>query len=193
MKNILIIVDKGDVWEITGAIVQTDEYEVDPEMVREIKSRELFNYIKNTLKTSSIQFDKKTEGELIEEDLEIYEYDELLLKKENTLNKARTYISTRLNAISLFELYEFTLCNNILVEAGFRITDANRKEKYLEIIDKGEISLIDALERFLISKDRLEVVNSWYKQYRKFELDIYNCRGIYEVDDRYKTFVQIFE
>ena len=193
MKNILIIVDKGDVWEITGAMVQTDEYEVDPEMVHEIKSRELFNYIKNTLKTSSIQFSKDTEGELIEEDLEIYEYDELLLKKENTLNKARIYISTRLNAISLFELYEFTLCNNILVEAGFTITDANRKEKYLEIIDKGDINLIDALERFLKSKDRLEIVNSWYKQYREFELDIYNCHGIYEVNDRYKTFVQIFE
>ena len=192
MKNILIIQDKGDVWEITDTTIQPDDYVVDTEMVLEV-DKALFNFIKGTLYTSRIQYPKDLDGKLIQQDLMIVEYDPVTSHKERILNKGREYISTRLNAVSLFELYEFMVCNLDLIEKGFVITNKNRREKYLEIIDAGEIETIDLLERLLNSKDKLEGISGWYNQYRAFEADIYKLNDIDKINERYKVFVQIFE
>ena len=193
MKNILIIQDKGDVWEITDTTIQPDDYVVDPEMVYEVDNKALFVFIKNNLKKSQIQFPKDLDGKLIQEDLIIRDYDPVTSHRERVLNKAREYISTRLNAVSLFELYEFMVCNLELVEKGFIITNKNRRDKYLEIIDDGDIDTIDLLERLLNSKEKLESVSGWYNQYRAFESDLYKLNNVDDIDDRFKVFVQIFE
>lgn len=193
MKNILIIQDKGNVWEITDTIVQPDDYVVDPEMVYELNNKKLFTFIKNKLNSSQIQYPKTIDGKLIEEDLIIIDYDVISIHRERTLNKGREYISTRLNAVSLFELYEFLVCNLDLIEKGFVITNTNRREKYLEIIDAGDIDTIDLLERLLNSKDKLESISGWYNKYRTFESDLYKLNDIKKIDDRFKIFVQIFE
>lgn len=192
MKNILIIQDKGKVWEITDTIVQPDDYVVDPDMVLEV-DKGLFNFVKSKIQGAQIQYPKDISGKLIKSDLIIVDYDPVTSHRERILNKAREYISTRLNAVSLFELYEFMVCNLDLIEKGYVITNKNRRKKYLEIIDTGEIETIDLLERLLNSKDKLESISGWYNQYRTFESDMYKLNNIDDMDERYKVFVQIFE
>lgn len=148
MKNIFIIQDKGDVWEITDTTIQPDDYVVDPEMVIEVK-KALFVFVKNKLNAAQIQYPKTIDGELIKEDLIIVDYDAVTSHRERVLNKAREYISTRLNAVSLFELYEFMVCNLDLIEKGFVITNGNRRAKYLDIIDAGEIDPDVMLDAFI--------------------------------------------
>ncbi len=121
------------------------------------------------------------------------DYDHVTSHRERVLNKAREYISTRLNAVSLFELYEFLVCNLDLIEKGFVITNKNRRKKYLDIVDAGDVETIDLLERLLNSKDKLESISGWYNQYRTFESDIYKLNNIDAIDERFKVFVQIFE
>jgi hypothetical protein len=192
MKNIFIIQDKGKVWEITDTTIQPDDYVVDPDMVIEVDNQ-LFSFVKNKIGTSQIQYSKDVIGKLIKEDLMIVDYDPITSYKEKILNKGREYISTRLNAVSLFELYEFLVCNLELIEKGFVITNKNRRQKYLDIIDAGDIETIDLLERLLNSKDKLESISGWYNQYRTFEKDVYKLNKIDDIDERYKVFVQIFE
>jgi hypothetical protein len=192
-RKIAIIVDKGDVWEITGTTVQLDEYVVDPEMVVEIFDDELFNFIKKKLKTSLIQYPKDIVGNLIGEDLFIEDIDPLTLLRETTINKAREYISTRLNAVSTFEFFEFIICNNILLDKGFIITDENRRKKYLEVIESGDLDLIDTLETFLNTRDKMEEISGWYKNYKEFERNIQRANKELQIKDLYKIFVQIFE
>ncbi len=192
MKNILIIQDKGAVWEITDTTIQPDDYVVDPEMVLEV-DKALFIFIKNKLHAAQIQYSKDITGKLIKEDLVIVDYDPVTSHRERVLNKAREYISTRLNAVSLFELYEFLVCNLDLIEKGFVITNKNRRKKYLDIVDAGDVETIDLLERLLNSKDKLESISGWYNQYRTFESDIYKLNNVDAIDERFKVFVQIFE
>ncbi len=197
MKNILVLIDKGDVWQITGTTIQTDDYVVDPEMVREmpidVEGREIFDYIKARLPAAALQFSKDLSGNLIKEDLIEIEYNRLELKRANMLHKARSYVSTRLNIVSVFDIFDFLLASNTLAAEGYFISSVNRREKYLDIIETGKIELIDALESYLNSMDKLTVIQGWHKQYRDFEKNIHNASTIENMDELYRVFVQIFE
>jgi hypothetical protein len=197
MKNILIIVDKGDVWEITGQTVQTDEYEVDPLMVREMPidpaGLAMWNYIKARLPLAQLQYAKDLEGNLIVEDLIEVEYDIEQLYREQTIHKGREYLTTRLGIHSIFEFFDFIMLNNTLSAAGFIVTNQNRREKYLEVIDTGDIDLIDTLELYLNALDKMAIINGWYKTYKEFEKNIYLTETNTECDELWKVFVQIFE
>lgn len=52
-----------------------------------------------------------------------------------------------------------------LADAGFIITNNNREEKYLEILETGDENLIELLEQFLILKDKLTFIISQKKEY----------------------------
>jgi hypothetical protein len=197
MKNILVIVDKGDVYEITGTTFQTDEYIVDDEMVKEIpmddQGIQVFQYIKEKLDTHQIQYPKDISGRLIIEDLLVNEYDKLQLYKSKVIMKGKEYLSTRLNVHTIFEFFDFIMCNNILAASGIVITEKNRRQKYLEIIDTGDIELIDALETYLNSLDRMKIINGWYRTYKEFDKNVNNSETKEQIDEHYKVFVQIYE
>jgi len=193
MKQIAIIVDKGDVNEITGTVVQPMSYQADGESTIEIKDQKLFHYIRTKLENCQVQYSKDVDGELIKEDLIIRKLDSFQQYKALQEMKARDYISSRLNPVSMFELYDFILCNNELLERGYVITNKNRREKYIEIIEAGDAETIDYLEIFLNSKDKCEELSGWYRNYRQFEADLAECKTIDETDQRYKEFVQLFE
>jgi len=192
-KNILIVVDKGNVFEITDTTVQPKDYKVDNETAWECKDKAVFDFIKGKLQNNQVQFSKETTGNLLKEDLVIFPLDKMSYKRGKTLNKAREYISTRLNAVALFDLYEFMICNNELLERGFTVTNENRRDQYIKIIEKGDPETIDLLEKLVTVKERLESVAGWYRQYRDFEKDINRCSTVDEIDERYATFIQIFE
>lgn len=192
MKFILIKVDKGDVWEITGTTVTTDSSILDENMVMEIDNRKLFDYIKLKLESAQIQIPKSVRGKLIKEDLIEIEYDYLTVYKERTIHSGREYLSSRLNVASLFDYIDFIMANNVLLSHGFFVTPENKKDLIIQIINTEDTKLIEALETYTSVQTKLVNIDGWWKVFKDFESRVYNAINKSEIDEAYKIFIQIF-
>ncbi len=73
--------------------------------------------------------------------------------------RVRMLITPELAKISSLTLYGFTVLNNDLASRGYFITNENREEKYLEILETGNETLIAKLEEYLNYKDEIERVS----------------------------------
>jgi len=78
---------------------------------------------------------------------------------------------------------------SILASSGFFITDENREEKYLEIINTGDEDLINALEEYLDAYDATSPIVSMYTDLKQALLDIDAATNEAEVD----TAIHMFE
>jgi predicted transcriptional regulator len=74
--------------------------------------------------------------------------------------KAKDYLVSRAKPIDVLTYIEYIDINNDLLDKGFVITDENRQDKYIEILETGDEFLIDKLEVYLAIKDELTVVKS---------------------------------
>jgi hypothetical protein len=70
-----------------------------------------------------------------------------------------------------------------LADAGYIITDKNREEKYLEILETGDESLIDLLEQYLVLKDKITFIISQKKTYNNI---IEKLRTLNEDSEEFK-------
>lgn len=193
-KLVLIVHDKGDTMQITGGTIQPDDFKADETvLVMPFKDRPLYDKIINLLKTAKVEYQKPLHGKLMEEDLMITKYNPLDVYRWNTLTKGRNYITSRLPATSFFDFFDFINSNNVLLNAGFIITDENRTKKYLEIVETGDDKLIDALDDFLTAKDNIFTASGFYKTWRQFEKNIEMADSQAEMDNLYKDFVNYFE
>ena len=73
-----------------------------------------------------------------------------------------------------------------LADAGFFITDENREEKYIEIIETGDEKLITLLEEYITVKDDMNNLK-WHKQEMNKKLKKLN--ELDEESDEFKEFV----
>lgn len=95
-----------------------------------------------------------------------YEY------KLQVKNKILNYIEPTL----MLDSFNFLICNNELISNGFYITHDNREEKYLEILQKDDNeALIELLEKYLISLDRLTKYNYHLEKLRGYEEELDNA------------------
>jgi len=76
----------------------------------------------------------------------------------------RSKISGLAMATSFFEIYEFIAVTGMLASQGLFLTDENREETYLNIINTGNEELINALERYLEIKDSMDTLVAQYRQ-----------------------------
>jgi len=88
-------------------------------------------------------------------------------KKSKIIEKLNSYLTSRVNNHSLIDYIDYIDCRDELAEKGYIITDSNKEEKYLEILETEDDELIDLLETFLISKDNLKSLKTARKTYRK--------------------------
>ncbi len=84
-------------------------------------------------------------------------------EKQKVLNGLRNRIAGLSVATSFFEVYEFIAVTGILASQGVFITDENREETYLKIINTGNEELINALEKYLEIKDNMDQIFRKYK------------------------------
>lgn len=78
--------------------------------------------------------------------------------KEKYLNLTKT---------SLVDLVFYTDALMELADAGYFITDKNREDKYIEIIETGKEDLIDLLEEYLLHKDQITAIKWQRKEFNK--------------------------
>ena len=82
------------------------------------------------------------------------------VRRVNLLKNALSKRDNLIGTIDMVTYIEYIDINNELAEFGIFITDDNREEKYLEILETGDEHKIDLLEDLLILKDQLSVIKS---------------------------------
>ena len=121
-----------------------------------------------------------------------------LSKKEletfNSFKKQEAYLKLKENLLhlnnneSLIDMIFYIDATMQLFNAGYIITDQNREEKYIEIIETGDDMLIELLEEYLNTKDEISKIK-WHKtQYNK---NIKKLREIDENSEEFEKFIKI--
>lgn len=118
--------------------------------------------------------------------------DPLDAAKKSAMIKVRMLVTPELAKISGLSLYGFTVLNNDLASNGYFITNENREEKYLEILETGNEKLIAKLEDYLNYKDEIENVAFFERQFSAFLRDIKAASEISEVQAIEEKFLSKF-
>jgi hypothetical protein len=196
-KLVLHVIDKGEMMQVTGTSIQLGDFYADNTVYVFSDfndDRELFEWVRARLKSSTVQYKKLDRNvQLIKEDFVVSKNDALTQKKERALTKGMNYMSSRVQLGVVFDFFNFIMANNKLLDGGYVITNENRTDKYLEIVDEGDPDLIDALEMFLTTRDRLLENGGIYTIWNKYGLEIERAVMEAEVDELYKEFVNTFE
>ena len=103
---------------------------------------------------------------------------------------ARYHISHKQAIVTGIMMFDFICINNILIDKGFVITEDNREEKYIEILETEDEVLIEKLERYLNARDNIERASFMEHEYQKFYSDIKQADNIEEVKEIGSKFLQ---
>lgn len=81
--------------------------------------------------------------------------------------KARGIMGEELLIFTLLDFVKFIQLNNKLMDLGIYITDDNKEECYIKIIEKNDPKLIDDLEEYINLKDSIKIIENNKKEYVK--------------------------
>jgi hypothetical protein len=196
-KNYFIIFDKGDMWQVTGTVAIPEGYEVSENHdgvmdMSDFNIREVFLYVKEKLETNDVYIPKNYQGRLIKDDVIIVPHDKIEVKRARTIDKGKDILMKKVSLFEIFNSVEFIILNNFFVEKGYVITDNNRQDKYLEIIETGDIELIEKLERFLKCRDDIMRNYTFHSIFREFRMNLEKAETEEEIDKIWKEFIIIF-
>jgi hypothetical protein len=135
---------------------------------------------------------KNFEGNLTVNDLILIPYDMLEVKKSRMINKGKDVLVKKSSFVEVFSSVEFIILNNYLLDKGFVITDENRHDKYLEIIETGDIEIIEKLERYLKCRDEIMLNYTFYAFFREFRLTVEKAEDDDDLNKAWKEFVAMF-
>jgi len=76
--------------------------------------------------------------------------------REANLISVKSKITPEMTKESGYTMYEFMKKHTEMMDAGYFITDKNREMKYMEIIETDDDELIELLESYLETRDKIE-------------------------------------
>ena len=80
--------------------------------------------------------------------------------------KARGIVGDELVSFKLIEFVNLMLLNNKFADKGIFITDDNKEECYIKIIESGDESLITDLETFINLRDEIKLLDAKKQEYQ---------------------------
>ena len=120
---------------------------------------EINGMIQANINTRTIFINTKTKG-LEFEDEKFYDIPVRDIKRVNLIKEAKAKMESLVQSVDMITYINYIDINNELYESGIFITEGNREEKYLEILETGDEHKIDLLEDLLLVKDKLSIVKS---------------------------------
>jgi len=144
-------------------------------------------------KGSEVLIPKGVEREIIPMDLIINETDPLTVAKGVAIAKIRSKVDGHMAAFSALEFYRFFVIHMRLLDRGFFITDENREEQYLKIIDTENDQLISELETYLELRDRASSVSWVYTKYEDSSRAIESATAGKEINRAVSDFFESIE
>ncbi len=118
--------------------------------------------------------------------------DDLNAAKSVALGEARKLLVGRMSFEFYFDFFEMLKTNNELVAAGHIITDENREQKYLEIVNLEDEALLDKLKKYLDTSDRIGAHLMYYEQYKKLKDVMESVTKLEEVTGALDEFKAMF-
>jgi hypothetical protein len=79
--------------------------------------------------------------------------------------KARGIMGDDLLTFKLVDFVSYIMINNKFLSKGIIITDENKEEGYIKIIETGDESLIADLEKFIELRDSIKLVEAMKSEY----------------------------
>lgn len=195
--DLAIVQDRGTHWVVTNVTQNTLDNRADREEKYLPLNSAAYDIIKDAIlkgKTAKIQKELQV-NEVLPWEVEIVdiaETDPLDDARSASITKIRMLVTPELSKISGFALYGFMILNNDLANSGYFITNENREEKYLEILETGDEKLIQKLEDYLNYKDEIEAVAHLERKFTKFRKDIRNATTPEEVKELESIFLEKF-
>lgn len=198
--ELAIVDDHGSYWQVTNVVKNTFDNLADREEKVLRLSYNAYQKIKDALLEGkivhipkSLQTDEVSPFEV--EIINVGEVNPLKDKRNAAITKVRMLVTPELAKISGFALYGFTVLNNDMINAGYAITNSNREEKYLEILETGDEELITKLEDYLNYKDEIERICALERKFSQFQRNVNNAdeediEGLVTsfLDDFYKNY-----
>ena len=97
---------------------------------------------------------------------------DLNILRNQKLSDAKYCISHHQALVTGLMMFDFICINNELIDKGYVITDYNREDKYIEILEADDEDLVDKLERYLNARDAITRASFLEQEYQKFYTDI---------------------
>jgi len=191
-KYLFVIEDQGSYNKITDVTVKQEGFEVDEELYKETTSIELWQFVQELLTNNDVKYDSSITEELTKVDIIQTSYGPLKVDQLHAIADAKRKLLMRVNPVSIYKFVKLMLLNNQLADAGYFITDENREEKYLDIVNTGEATLISLLESYLEIRDSIKQETYWYEQYILHEEAINNAETLEEIDSIQLTYNSLY-
>lgn len=185
----------SDTKEITGCKILRDEQEIlDPAIVIETQDQEFFMQVRDVIIAGGTLTYPVSAGDPDDmSDLTVQNIDSLQIAKTKAYSSAAMQISQRFdNTLVVFDFYQLMVMNNIFIDKGYVVTDQNREQIYLDVLNSGNEVYLTILEKYLEIRDRIESINSFYKKFLIFQHHLKLAETIEEVRNIYDTFLSYF-
>lgn len=137
--ELLLVKDNGNFWEVIG-ITYSNAMLVEPDCATLRATLFAIEDCKKALSEGKkITVSKKTEfSEVQPKDLVIEVVDELSRHKQMAINEVAARMHQALFAVNVIDLMDYLNNYVTLLNAGYYITDANREDKYFEVIEASQ-------------------------------------------------------
>ena len=163
------------------------------DMVLEIVNTAVFDVIKSNLAAGKTVRMPKNITELTPSDLIIDNgLSELTIAKMNARAKLDSIINKYAGSVHNMYFFDFSVLNNTLLTKGYYITDENKEEKYLEILQTADESLINLLQDYLESLAKISEYYALHKAYKQSILAIEDASDVQEVNNNREAFLTQF-
>jgi hypothetical protein len=195
--ELALVEDRGPYWQVTNVTKNTFDNLANREERMLKLSYMSYIQIEAALMDKKIvrirknmMTDEVLPGEF--EIVDLAETDFLQEVRNATISKIRMLVTPDLAKISGFALYGFIILNNDLSNAGYFITNDNREEKYLEILETGDEKLIQKLEDYLNYKDEIEAVAQLERKFATFRTEVRAAATPEEIVEIEQRFLERF-
>jgi hypothetical protein len=131
------------------------------------------------------------------EDLQILESDKKNIESLNTLLNYYKYNMEELvlsrTRMYPYKLYKFFTSYNVLIDAGFTITNTNQEETYIEIINREDDELLNALSDYLDTRDNINLETTVFEKYEFYKDKLMLASSEEEARQIYDEFMSDFQ
>jgi len=195
--ELAMVVDCGTHWKVTNVTKNTLDNLADREEKLLKLSYNTYRKIEESLLsgklvhvTKNMSTDEVLPWEI--EVLDVSSENPLQQAKNHSLTKVRLLVTPMFSKIAGLTLYGFMVLNNDLINAGYAITNENREEKYLQILETGDEKLISKLEDYLNYKDEIEKIAHLERKFSKFKDTILSSSTVEDITEITNKFLENF-
>ena len=136
---------------------------------------------------------KKSPTNISVNDFEIIKAGDLEKSKNKLLSELSNNFSHYLASISGITYFSFIISSFKLASAGYFITNENREEKYVEIMNTGDNMLIEALNDFLDSLDKISPMSGLYDHFKLAQKTVEQSKSFEDLEKAQVMFSDFFK